>query len=558
MQYSEDLLKRLKILLAPDGYTPRAEAEACYEPRNLPERAVVTRLAPSPTGFVHIGTIYMALINKLVATQSKGVSILRVEDTDKSREVENGVKIIADALEHFTLTPDEGVNADGSSYGEYAPYIQSQRAKTYLGFAIDLLEKGRAYPCFATPAELEANYKQQQAEKVRPGYYGKWAIWREQQEDAIQQALNAERPFVLRFRSQGSHVQKIQIKDVLKGNLELAQNDLDVPLIKSDINRLPTYHLAHLVDDFLMRINIVLRGDEWLPSTPLHIEFAKALGIPILRYAHFAPINIMDGSSKRKLSKRKDPEADIKYFIDAGYPQEAILEYLVGLANSNFEDWRLQNPGAPLWAFPFTFEKWSKARGALLDVKKLDDVSKNHISGLPQETYWGEVLEWTKMHDSELYEAMSADRGYTSEVLIIERDGEKNRKDVAKWSDIPSEYGYFFDNIFVKRFQAQGRKEFLSDFDDTTISEVASVFLNIFDPNDNREDWFDKLKAAAETVGFTADNKAFKQNPEQFNGNIADFARIIRVLITGKNRTPDLWTIIQIMGERRAKSRLPV
>ena len=556
MQYSPELIERLKVLLAPDGFTPRSEAEACYVPRSLPDGAIVTRSAPSPTGFVHIGTIYMSLINKLVATQSKGVNILRIEDTDKKREVENGVATIVNALEHFSLTPQEGVKADGSSYGEYGPYLQSQRAKTYLGFAIDLLEKGRAYPCFATTEELEANYKQQQAEKVRPGYYGRWAIWREQKEDAVLQALNEERPFVLRFRSLGNHNTKTPVNDVLKGRVELAQNDLDVPLIKSDLSRLPTYHLAHVVDDFLMRTNIILRGDEWLPSTPLHIELAEALGIQPFRYAHFAPINIMDGTSKRKLSKRKDPEANINYFIKAGYPEEAILEYLVGLANSNFEDWKLHSPGTPLWSFPFTFEKWAKARGALLDIKKLEDVSKDYIGALPQETYWTEVLEWTEQNDEPLFKAMAQDRDYTGQVLAIERDGEKNRKDVAKWSDIPAEYGYFFDNIFADRFQNQGRSEFLPDFDEEVLRSAAQAFLQTFDIKDNREAWFDKVKAVAEAQGFATDNKAFKAEPGNYKGNVADFARIIRVLLTGKNRTPDLWTIIQVMGDFRVSNRL--
>ncbi|MDQ3064834.1 MAG: glutamate--tRNA ligase family protein [bacterium] len=539
MQYSNELVERLKILLAPDGYTKRAEAEACYVPRNLPDGAIVTRSAPSPTGFVHIGTIYMALINKLVASQSKGVSILRIEDTDKKREVENGVKTIVDGFEQFSLTPDEGVNADSTSYGEYAPYLQSQRSKSYLGFAIDLLEKGRAYPCFATPDELDANFKQQQAEKVRPGYYGKWAIWREQNEDAIMQALNQERPFVMRLRSKGDHNQKVQFDDVLKGHMQLAQNDLDVPLIKSDMTRLPTYHMAHVVDDYLMRVNIILRGDEWLPSTPLHIELAEALEIEPFRYAHFAPINIMDGNSKRKLSKRKDPEADVKFFVDAGYPIEAILAYLVGLANSNFEDWQLQNPGAQLWSFPFTFEKWAKARGALLDIKKLEDVSKNYIASLPQESFWTEAMEWAETFDLELHQAMAQDRGYTSEILLIERDNEKNRKDVAKWSEVPEQYGYFYDDVFETRFKTRITEE-LKSLDTEVITGALQQYLSDYDFSDNVDDWLAKTRAGAEAV----------------NLHMRDYTKIIRVKLTGKSHTPDLWTIMQVMGEDRVKHRL--
>ncbi len=550
--YSKELHDRLVSLLAPDGYTPRTESEAHYPPRSLPDDAIVTRSAPSPTGFVHIGTIYMSLINKLVALRTKGVNMLRVEDTDKKREIENGIRIIVDGLQTFGLKADEGVDADGVSYGEYGPYLQSERGKIYLGYAIELLEKGRAYPDFATPEELEANYKKQQAAKVRPGYYGEYALWRDKPEEDIIRALDANQPFVLRFKSEGSHNHRVSINDVLKGRVELPENDLDVPLIKSDEYRLPTYHLAHVVDDHLMQTNIVLRGDEWLPSTPLHIELAQALNISPFRYAHFAPINIMDGSSKRKLSKRKDPQADVQYFIKAGYPTEAILEYLIRLANSNFEDWRKDNPTTSLWEFPFSLDKWAKARGALLDIQKLDDVSKDVIAALPQDEYEKEILAWAKLHDTKLYDAMQQDVAYTKKVLAIEREGELKRKDLAKWSDAPLQYAYFYDSLFDT---ATASKE-LADVDADTQTTVLKEFLDRFDTADDQPTWFEKLKSAAEAAGFATDHKAFKAEPEKYKGNLADFARIIRIKLTGKNRTPDLWTIMQVMGADRVNSRL--
>lgn len=537
--YSKELTERLTKLLAPNGYMPRAKAEERYPKRTLVEDAIVTRSAPSPTGFVHIGTVYMSLVNKLVAQGSGGVNILRVEDTDKKREVEGGVAQIVDALEKFGLLTDEGVDSSGHSFGLYGPYLQSERADMYLGFAIDLLEKGRAYPCFASTEELEETYKQQQAAKVRPGYYGKWALWRDKTEDDIKNALEQNLPFVLRFRSEGSHDKRINFKDVLKGALELPENDLDVPLIKNDQHRLPTYHLAHVVDDHLMQTNIILRGDEWLPSTPLHIELAEALGIKPFRYAHFAPISVSDNGSKRKLSKRKDPQANVQFFMDAGYPTEAILEYLLRLANSSFEEWRLANPSNSLWEYKFSFEKWSKARGALYDQSKLDDVSKNFVAGLSQEIFHTEVLNWAATHAPDFHKVLTADSEYTSRVLAIERAGSQKRKDVAKWGDAPDHYGYFFDELFKAEFAPKIAEE-LKDVPEATVTNVCTSFLKFYNAGDEQTVWLGKFRAAAEELGMS----------------LGDYAKIIRVKLTGKNRTPDLYLILQTMGAERVVMRL--
>lgn len=350
---NQTTIDRLIALLAPNGYIARDKSETKYPERNLGDGVEVMRVPPSPTGFVHIGTIYAGLINERIAHQSNGKFILRIEDTDKKREVAGSVQQIIEAFNNFEIKYDEGPEVDG----KYGPYFQSQRGDIYLGYAIDLLQKQRAYPCFASPEELQALTKEQQSKKVRPGYYGAWALWRNKTDQEVNQALDSNKPFVLRFRSQGSHDKRIQYTDVFKGKMEVPENDLDVPLIKSDEYRLPTYHLAHVVDDYLMRVTKVFRSDEWLPSTALHVELSQALGNKPFCYGHFAPISVSDNGNKRKLSKRKDDEADVSYWLEAGYPVEAIKAYLLGLANSNFEDWYRENPDKSVDDFPISLKK---------------------------------------------------------------------------------------------------------------------------------------------------------------------------------------------------------
>lgn len=550
--YSDQLIDRLTSILAPNGYTPRDEAESRYPVRDLPSGAEVMRIPPSPTGFVHIGTIYAGLVNERVAHLSDGgVFILRIEDTDKKREVEGSVDRIIDAFRAFGINYDEGPDVGG----DYGPYSQSERAEIYLGYAIDLLKNGRAYPCFATAEELQAATRDQQAKKLRPGYYGQWALWRDRSEDEIQAALDDEKPFVLRFRSNGSHDKRISYTDVFKGKMEVPENDLDVPLIKSDESRLPTYHLAHVVDDYLMRVTKVFRSDEWLPSTALHIELSQAFGHEPFTYGHFAPISILDkkGGGKRKLSKRKDDEADVQYWLEAGYPVEAIKAYLLGLANSNFEDWYRANPDVPLSEFPLSLEKLAASRAPLLDMTKLEDYAKDYIARLPQDEFNQQVFT----HASPGFQqALQADSQYTNQVLAIERSGEKPRKDLAMWSQAEEQYGYFFDDLYEASYRRQGRSEFLHDFDEDTIKQACDNFLNTYNPEQDQSAWFESLKQAADTSGFAVDNKAYKSDPDAYKGNVADFARIIRVVLTGRNRTPDLHAIMQIMGEDRVRARL--
>jgi glutamyl-tRNA synthetase len=545
------------LLSSGQKISSRSEIEAKYPKRELHDGAEVTRFCPSPTGFMHIGGIFTATICKYVAKQTDGVYILRIEDTDKKREVAGAKQLIVEQLRAFDLSPDEGLQIDGSSLGVYGPYVQSERQEIYLAYALDLLEKDLAYPCFASSEELQEAVKDQQSKKLRPGYYGEWALWRDRDDLHVEEALGANKPFVLRFRSNGTHTKRIQFDDVLKGHMDVPENDLDVPLIKSDEYRLPTYHLAHVVDDYLMGSTIIFRGEEWLPSTPLHIEISKALGIPPFRYAHTPVISILDpaGGGKRKLSKRKDPEADVAYWQEAAYPLKSIKAYLLGLANSNFEDWYRENPNGPLERFPFSLEKLASSRSPLLDIKKLEDYSKDEIASMSQEHFNKEVLAWTDIHDHELFEVLMLDPDYTTQVLSIERSGEKPRKDVSKWSDIPEQFGYYYDSIFYERFAPLIANELESISNENQIV-AKETFLKNYIHSADKETWFENLKKSAESAGYALDRRNLKSNPENYKGGLADFAKIIRVSLTGKSNTPDLWTIMQIMGEERVVSRL--
>jgi len=535
----------------------RADVESLYPKRQLPDGAEVTRFCPSPTGFMHIGGIFTAMVCKYVAGQSSGVYMLRIEDTDKKREVKGAKDLIATQLQAFDLNPDEGLQADGTVLGDYGPYIQSERADIYLAYALDLLEKGRAYPCFASHEELSSAVVEQQSKKLRPGYYGEWALWRDRSDSDIEQALKDVKPFVLRFRSEGSHDKRVEFDDVLKGHMEVPENDLDVPLIKSDEYRLPTYHLAHVVDDYLMQATIILRGEEWLPSTPLHIELAQALNIEPFRYAHMPVISIVgsNGGGKRKLSKRKDPEADVAFWRKSAYPLVAVKAYLLGLANSNFEDWYRNCEGSDLSQYPFSLEKLASSRSPLLDMKKVEDYAKDEIARMPQEHFNREILAWTEVHDKGLFQALMLDSAYTKAVLAIERDGEKPRKDVAKWSDASEQFTFYFDELFAIS-KVLDVENSLTDVSSDDITKACKIFMKNYDHSADKDTWFEKMKKSATEAGYAVDRKDLKENPDKFKGGISDFAKIIRVSLTGKSRTPDLWTIMQIMGQQRVESRL--
>jgi len=538
--------------LLPQPARSVAEIKAHYSDRQLKDGARVTRIAPSPTGFIHIGTLYAALICKMLARQTNGVYFLRIEDTDSKREMAGASDLIMAALDQFDLRYDEGPLPDGE-IGLYGPYIQSHRQEIYNAFVRQLLETGKAYPCFMTPEEQEEMRAQQTAQKVRPGYYGKWALWRDQPEADVVAALDAGKSYVIRFRSEGDITRRRTVTDLVKGAKALPENDTDIVVRKQ--TGLPTYHLAHVVDDYLMGTNPVIRADEWFASCTLHIQLAEALGIAPFTYAHLAPIQKMDGSSRRKLSKRHDPEATVTFYQEQGYPIPAVIDYMLNLANSSFEDWRAVHQQAPYLEFPFDMTRLPKNSGALLSLEKLDDISKQWLAQrLPEQVYEA-LLAWAKTYHADLAACLAADPDYAIRVLSIERDNNK-RKDMSKLADAPDLYGFFFDQIFAEIAR--------TDVSDTEAAKVAPSdraaicegFLALYDANDSQDEWFAKLKSLAEQLGFTSDMKAYRKNPEAYKGSIADVAMIIRVALTGRNRSPNLFEMIQVMGWERVQTRL--
>ena len=535
----------LAALLFPDVTETPESLEEKYPPRQLPEGAVVTRMAPSPTGFVHLGNLVQGLTAERMAHQSGGVLFLRVEDTDAKREVPGAVEVLINTLKHYGIHFDEGATMDGDN-GAYGPYRQRQRADIYHVYAKKLVAEGMAYPCFCTEEQLAAMREQQEANKETTGYYGKYAMWRDRPMEDIRAQLDAGNPWVLRFRSTGSIENQFKFDDLVKGKLTITENDIDHVLLKSD--GIPTYHFAHAVDDHLMRTTHVVRGDEWLPTLPFHIQLFKALGFKLPKYVHIGPLMKMDGASKRKLSKRKDPELALTYYKAEGFPVEAVYEYIMTLLNSNFEDWRRANPDAPADTFKFSPKKLNPA-GSLFDYAKLTDVSKNVISRMDAEKVYALLTEWAKEFDPEFGEKLTADPDYAKQILAIGRGGKKPRKDLAVWKDAKPYMGFFYDEYLQK-------PEFDSRFDKAVIVDVLNRFLESYDPADDSNTWFDKVKGITTDIGFTTDMKAYKANPDAFPGTVTDVSTMIRLAVTGQTNSPDLYTVMQILGQERTAQRI--
>ena len=551
MENKEKIIEKL----FPEVLPEIDEVEKKYPQRNLKEGAMVTRIAPSPTGFMHIGSLYTALISERLAHQTDGIFFLRIEDTDKKREVEGASKLITKSLNHYGIKTDEGENALGEEIGEYGPYKQSKRADIYKSYVKSLVEKGLAYPCFSTSEELEEMHKKQESEGIRPGYYNQWAIWRNKSDEEVLEALEEKKPFVIRFKSNGDFENKIPVEDVLLGKKELSENDQDIVILKSD--GLPTYHMAHVIDDHLMRTTHVIRGNEWLPSLPLHLQLFRAMGWKSPKYGHIFPIQKMEGSSKRKLSKRKDPEANVDFFEEQGYPENGIIEYLLNLANSNFEDWRKQNPDKDNREFVLTLKKLASSNGPLFDFVKLNNISKEVVAKYSAEEVFEKVLNWAKKYDSEFALKIEKNSDYTKKILRIERTNDKNsRKDIAKWSDVKKEIEYFFDDTFS--INKDGIKELVPEIDLNDIQNIVKWFIESYNENDSREEWFEKIKQIGKNNGFAENTKEYKENPEKYKGNVADVAKIFRVLLTGKTQTPDLYSIMQVMEKDRVFDRLKI
>lgn len=541
--------KDLANLIFPDA-KEISYYEEKYPERDLPEGAIVTRYAPSPTGFMHIGGLYQALIAIKVAKQTNGVFFLRVEDTDQKREVENGVKEIVTSLKDFGLEADEGMISDKEGKGNYGPYKQSQRKEIYQAYAKYLIEQGKAYPCFCTPEDVEEIRAKQEAAKIRPGYYGVWAKCRTVTvEDAIKRIQNGEN-YIIRFKSPGREDRKIQHHDVIKGKVDFPENDQDIVIIKAD--GLPTYHFAHAVDDHLMHTTHVIRGDEWLSSVPLHLQLFHELGFKAPKYAHIAPIMKNDNGNKRKLSKRKDAEAAVSYYAEEGIPAEAVKEYLMNIANSTFENWRRANPDKSMDEFQLQLNKMSVS-GALFDMVKLLDVSKTVISKMSAEEVYENALNWSSKYDQELAEILK-DKEYALKVFGIERGNKKPRKDISKWSDVKENVEYMYNELFDKNeeeypFQVINDKE--------SIEKILKLYVEkYYDENDDKQTWFDKIKELAGEMGYAKEVKEFKANPGMYTAHVGDVSTVLRVALTKRTNTPDLYEIMQVLGKEEIERRL--
>ena len=524
--------------------------EEKYPERNLPEGAIVSRFAPSPTGFVHIGGLYQALVSREVTERTGGVFFLRIEDTDQKREIENGVTGIVNSLRDFDMLPDEGMITEDDEIGNYGPYKQSLRKEIYEAYAKYLIEQGKAYPCFCTPEEGEEIRKKQEEAKIRPGYYGIWAKCRSLSVDeAIAKIKNGER-YIIRFKSPGREDRKIKHHDIIKGNVEFPENDQDIVILKAD--GLPTYHFAHAVDDHLMRTTHVIRSDEWLSSVPLHLQLFQELGFKTPKYAHISPIMKNDNGNKRKLSKRKDPEAAVSYYKEQGVPVNAVKEYLLNIANSSFENWRRANPDKNMDEFEFQLNKMSVS-GALFDMTKLLDVSKTIISKLSAEELYNNVLDWAKQFDTELEEMLN-NKEYSLKVLGIERGNAKPRKDISKWSDVKDSIIYMYDDKFLNSEITYNYGK-ISDKD--TINKIIELYQEkYFNINDDKETWFNKIKDLAEEIGYAREVKEFKANPDNYPGHVGDVSTVIRVILTGRQNTPDMYEIMQVLGKDSVLARL--
>lgn len=540
-------LEKLACAMFPDVTRTPQEYETMYPPRQLPEGARVTRIAPSPTGFLHLGVFFTAMVNRLTASATGGVFYFRLEDTDKKREVEGGAEDILKGLGDYGLTIDEGFVAPGEVRGDYGPYQQSQRVEIYQSYVKSLVEQGLAYPCFCTEEQRQAAREQQEAAKQRTGYYGEYALCRRLSAEEALARIEAGEAYVVRLRSPGSEEHRIKFDDLIKGTIEMPENDEDLVLLKSD--GVPTYHFAHAVDDHLMRTTHVIRGDEWISSVPKHLQLFRLLGFKPPKYAHVSPIMKEENGGKRKLSKRKDPEAAMHYYAEQGYPADSVLEYLLTIANSDFEDWRRRNPLEPRERFPFNLKKMSVS-GALFDMDKLNDVSKNVISAMDAQTVTDAVLAWAQQYDPDFYALLSRDRAYAAGIFAIDRGGNKPRKDIGRWSDARDYAAYFFDELYENAYELP---DSIAPADAVAILEAYPA---VYDEHQDKQAWFDAIKGMCPGLGFCPEVKEYKKNPESWKGHAGDVATVLRIAATGRRNTPDLCAILRLLGRERVLDRL--
>ena len=520
--------------------------EKRYPPRQLPEGAKVTRFAPSPTGFLHIGNLYGAFTDERLAHTTGGIFYLRIEDTDAKRTVPNGVALIIATLAKLGVCFDEGAVIDGDN-GAYGPYRQSERAEIYQTYAKQLIREGKAYPCFCTEEELEAIRAKQEAEKKTPGYYGEYAVWRDAPIERIEAALADGKPFVLRFRSEGDISHKFKFTDEIKGVIDVTENDVDHVILKSD--GIPTYHFAHAVDDHLMRTTHVVRDESWLSTLPFHIQLFKALGFKLPKYCHTAQVLKLDDGNKRKISKRKDPEAALTFYHAEGYPAAATREYLMTLLNSNFEEWRIANPTADIEDFKFTTKKMSVS-GSLFDLDKLNDVSKNVISRMTAEEAYRLSLAWAKEFDPAFAAIYGENGDYGTAILAIGRGGAKPRKDLTTWKDVKDYVSFFYDALFTPDSTLP------ENVTPEDAVEICRRFAETYDPADDQPAWFAKIKQIAADLGYAPETKLYKKDPSAYKGHVGDVSMVLRIAVTGRQNSPDLFEVMHILGCERTIARL--
>ncbi len=528
------------ITKTPDDY------EKEFPQRQLPQNAVVTRIGPSPTGFVHLGNLFNAIIGERLAHQSGGVIYLRIEDTDNKREVAGAVSILIDAMTQFGVCFDEGATVSGDN-GSYGPYRQRQRKDIYQCFAKLLVQKGLAYPCFCAEDELEAMREIQKDKKHNFGYYGEYAKCRNLTYDEVKAKIDAGIPYVLRFKSNGNSENSVKVYDAIKGDLDIQENYIDLVMLKSD--GIPTYHFAHVVDDHLMRTTHVIRGEEWLPSLPMHVQMFDALGWEHPLYCHTAQLMKMDGESKRKLSKRKDPELGLEYYDAEGYLPETIWTYMLTILNSNFEEWRMANPDAKYTDFPFSLDKMGSA-GMLFDISKLNNISKEVIASKDADFIYEQLLAWAEKYDSEFAAVLKNNSEFAKGAINIGRGGDKPRHDIVIWKQAREFLSFYFDELFKQE------DKFPENVDDITRSEILTKYKQTFDINDDQETWFGKVRAITEQLGFAVRPKDYKKNPDMYKGSVVDVSNVIRVATTGRLNSPDLWEINQLLGKSKVIARI--
>ena len=541
-------LEKLANIIFPDvKETPEYYLEK-YPKRNLKEGAVVTRYAPSPTGFQHIGGVFAALINERLASQTGGVFFLRIEDTDQKREVQGAIVDTIETMNNFGMNFTEGMTGEETEIGNYGPYRQSLRKEIYNTFAKSLVQKGLAYPCFCSAEELAKTREEQMKDKITPGYYGKYATCRNlSPEQAIKKIENGEK-YIVRLKSPGNFDNRVEFHDLIKGDISFPENDVDIVIVKSD--GLPTYHFAHAIDDALMGTTHVIRGEEWLSSLPIHIQLFDVLGFDRPNYAHIPTIMKSDNGSKRKLSKRKDPESAVSYYKEEGYPVVSVIEYLLNIINSTYEEWREENPDADYHEFEIALDKMSKS-GALFDILKLNDVSKNVISKIKANDVYQNYIAWAKEYDEEMYNLVSQNESMMKEVFNIDKEGPKPRKDFAKWNDVKEKIFYFFDELFDE----DDNIEIPKNIDIEEAKRIIEVYKEKFEIGADNDAWFEALKGIAVELGYATDRKKFKKNPEEYKGMVSDVAGAVRAAVTHRSNTPDLHTIMQILGEDKVKER---